>query len=487
MAGITAEGLTIKDLDQILTDYRNVASQVFADLVSTGDEVDTSGNSALGRLIGVVAPSDEAIWEVIQMVYNSFNPSAATGVALDNLVSFSAISRYPARPTRAQVILEGNINTVINSPPAKMISSSTGRVFHLLQGVILSPKGCSGVGIFPQTVGNSLTYEIKMYVDDINTTSIKYTSPASGTVTSGSILAGLAADVAANHGNTLTTYEQNGILFIVPIDPFNTKTFEEVSNLSIQKVRKLGIAVDDVIGPVPQQALAIDTIVIPIAGWDSVINPVPAIPGRLRETDDELRERFRNSKFVQATNILESLIDGLMNVEGVEDVRIIENDTDNPDPVHGVPGHSFLPIVLGGIPTEVAQSIWLNKPFGIGSVGDTEVQVVDSLGYTHRVNYQRPVEVPIEIKISVTNTGSMPENIEDILRPRIVAYGTENYKIGDDVIYSRFYAPIMEIPGFQVNSLTIAKKGQTQGMANIEIGFKEVATFAAADITVTTV
>ncbi|QAU05094.1 hypothetical protein QE328_gp011 [Pseudomonas phage vB_PaM_EPA1] len=36
--------------DQILTDYRNVASQVFADLVSTGDEVDTSANSALGRL-----------------------------------------------------------------------------------------------------------------------------------------------------------------------------------------------------------------------------------------------------------------------------------------------------------------------------------------------------------------------------------------------------------------------------------------------------
>ena len=75
-------------------------------------------------------------------------------------------------------------------------------------------------------------------------------------------------------------------------------------------------------------------------------NPVKATVGNFRETDEDLRERFRNSKFFQAANIIESLIDGLRNVTGVTDVMIYENDTDATNEL-GVPPHSFLTLVLG--------------------------------------------------------------------------------------------------------------------------------------------
>src|SRR5574338_661055 len=59
-------------------------------------EVDVSDNSALGRMIGVVSPAQADLWEAMQQVYNSFNPNVATGIALDNIVALSGITRFPA-------------------------------------------------------------------------------------------------------------------------------------------------------------------------------------------------------------------------------------------------------------------------------------------------------------------------------------------------------------------------------------------------------
>ncbi|MCL5460282.1 hypothetical protein M3M33_16715, partial [Loigolactobacillus coryniformis] len=79
---------------------------------------------------------------------------------------------------------------------------------------------------------------------------------------------------------------------------------------------------------------------------------------------------------------LESLVDALRNVEDVADVVVYENDTDTTDGL-GLPPHSFMPIVLGGLPTTIGQAIWQNKPTGIRSFGDTTVVVADSQGIGH--------------------------------------------------------------------------------------------------------
>lgn len=484
MAGLSREGLEIKSLDEVLNDNRVRAANLFADLVPAGDVVDVGDNSTIGRLIGVVSPAEASVWEAIQQIYNSFNPATAIGISLDNIIALSGITRLTAQPTRAQVILEGSTNTVISSPAGKAYSSTTQRVFSILNPVILDTKGASGLGITTATVLPSTVYRFSYSVDGVNYVDATYTSDS--TATKDEILAGLKASVDNILGGVFTTYYQDGRLFITRTDPFQIADFQTSVNLRIEKIRKLAVVVDDLVGAFPQQAMAIDTISVPIAGWDSIVNPIAATTGRLVETDEELRERFRNSKFFQSQNILEALLDALRNVEGVTDVVVYENDTDAPD-INGVPAHSFLPIVLGGLPSDIGNSIWENKPTGISSVGNTTVQIPDSQGFLHSISYKRPTEIPIYVSVSISDAGGVAGDAQALIRQNIENYGVENYFIGDDIIYSRFYTPINSVPGHMVNSLFIGTSPNPTGTSNIVIPFDGVGVFLPQNINVTLV
>jgi uncharacterized phage protein gp47/JayE len=485
MAGLSRQGLEIKTLDDVLTDYKTTAASIFSDLVPAGDVVDVSPVGALGRMIGVIAPAEASLWEALQQVFDSFNPTTAQGIALDNIVALSGITRLPAQPTRAQVMLEGDQNTIISSPQGKAYSSTTQRVFSILSPVTMNLLNASGLAVYPTTISNSTDYRFSYSTDGVNFLDAIYTTPSSGN-TAQSIVDGLQNKVDTLFGSTFTTYQSNGRLYITRTDPFQIADFTVSVNLQVQKVRKLGIVVDDAVGPYPQEALAIDTISVPISGWDSVLNPVAATTGRLTETDEELRERFRNSKFFQSQNIIEGVLDALKNVAGVSDAIVYENDTGVVD-AFGIPAHSFLPIVLGGLPSDIAQAIWENKPTGIPSVGNTTVQIPDSQGFLHNVSYRQPEEVPVYIKMTISDLGTMPGDADAQVKQKLVDYSDSNQFIGDDVIYSRLYTPINSIPGFTVNSLTIGTAPDPTGTANIIIDYDQVGVISADHITVTIV
>lgn len=482
MAGLSSAGLEIKTLAEVLTETRTRATNIFSDLVPAGDIVDTSDNSALGRIIGVIAPGEAELWEALQQVHDSFNPNTATGIALDNIIALSGINRLVATPTRAQVLLEGTTNTIISSPAGKAYSSTTQRVFSIVNPVTLSPTNASGCGIQVISVVANTDYTFSYSVDGINFLDATFNSGP--TPTSASILAGLKTEIDTLFAGVFTTYYQDGRLFVSRVDPFQLATFTVSVNLAIQKVIKLGVVQHDLVGPYEQSAMTIDTISVPIAGWDSVINPVAATTGRFEETDAELRERFRNSKFFQSQNIIEALLDALRNVEGVTDVVIYENDTDVTD-VLGVTPHAFLPIVLGGLPTDIATAIWQNKPTGIGSIGDTTVSIIDSQSVSHNISFQRPTEIPIYIDIEISDVGGLAGDAAATIRQNILDYAEANYFIGDDVIYSRFYTPINAVPGHMVDSFTMGTSPSPVGMSNIAIAFDEVATFSPSNINVT--
>lgn len=482
MAGLTPEGLEIKSLTDVIDDLKVQATSIFSDQTLPGDTVDVGPNSALGRIIGVVAPAISDVWQAIQLVADSFNPNAATGISLDNMVVLSGISRFPETPTRAQVVLQGDTNIAISSPLGKVYSSIQQRSYSIVNPVVMSPQAASGVGVAVITATAGATYTVSYTIDGINYIDTSVT--ASGSPTAASILAQLKVAIDATLSATFNCYIEGARLFLVRNDPFQTVTFTTSLNMRIEKVLKPGLVQDDEAGPFPANAFDIDTISVPIIGWDSVYNPIPAITGRLQETDEELRERFRNSKFIISANIIESLIDALRNVTGVTDVKVYENDTDFTDTI-GVTPHAFMPIVLGGLPTDIAQAIWTNQPTGIASIGDTTVQIADSQGNLHDIGFKRPTEVPVYITMDISNTGDMPGDAIAQIRQNIINYGSTTYLIGDEVIYSRFYTPINAVPGHEVNSFTMGTSPSPTGTSNIAIAFDEVAKFDPANIIIT--
>ena len=105
----------------------------------------------------------------------------------------------------------------------------------------------------------------------------------------------------------------------------------------------------------------VTTILTPVFGWTSVSNGVSAEKGSTEESDEELRERFRISKAVRANNLAEALYAQLLELEDVSFVRVYENTTDAVD-LKGLPPHSFMAIVRGGVDTNIGEVVWNNKP-----------------------------------------------------------------------------------------------------------------------------
>ncbi len=114
--GITNEGFTRKKLDTLLQELEDEHKAIF------GDNFNVSPASPDGQVIGVISGSNADLWELAEEAYNAFNPSAAAGIPLSNLVQLNFITRLPATFSRVQLTITGTANTVI--PIGSLVSTS---------------------------------------------------------------------------------------------------------------------------------------------------------------------------------------------------------------------------------------------------------------------------------------------------------------------------------------------------------------------------
>ncbi len=484
--GITDQGFTLKRLQDILTEQRQKAVELFQDLLLPGEIVDTSASSALGRLIALDAPGDADLWEVAQQSWSALDPNSATGISLDNLAQYGGVARFPASASTAQGLFAGSNGTLIAG--GSVVSSlDTNNQFTVSGSVALSPSVSAGVTLTVQTVANTTLYRLTYTTGVGSSSTVSYTSDASAT--EAEILAGLQAVIAGSHPLLIGTVVGT-TLVVDRVDVFQSSTFSVTTNLAISKVKKIGQLIATVNGAIEQEANTITNIVTPVLGWDSITNPLAASPGRLLETDEELRIRFRNTKLERSSNILDSLYSALLNVDGVQEVAVYENDTDITDS-NGVLPHSFFPVVLGGSSQIIAETIWENKPMGIRSQGNTSIAVTDSQGFLHDINFERPNPITIYVAMTLSLNAEAPvpfpgDGVEQI-QDALIVYASENFGVGKDIAYSRLYTPINTVPGFFVDSLFIGISPSPVGTGNIPIGFSDLGSFESVNILITVV
>ncbi len=119
--GITETGFNRKTLAEILQDKDDAVRGVF------GANITLTPQSPQGQINGVLAESDSNLWELTQDAYDSFNPSAARGIPLSNLVQLNGVTRKGATSTRASMTLTGVDTSVI--PAGTLLATGTGIQF----------------------------------------------------------------------------------------------------------------------------------------------------------------------------------------------------------------------------------------------------------------------------------------------------------------------------------------------------------------------
>lgn len=484
------EGLLIQRLSDILAANKEEAISLFKDIVPEGEDLDTSASTTIGRLIGLTAPSIADLWETVGLVNDSFDPDAATGIALDKLVSLGGMTRFREASATCSALLTGDIGTSI--PYASAIRATGTNLLWSTRTKCDLIARFSGVQIDVAIIGNSTNYTITYTTLD-GSKVISYTSDASATETE--ISNGLiAASLLAPHSDYVTVVKVGTTqsLQIVYKNPFYFGVFETLPNLEIVKGIKAVQLQCQTTGVVTQEIGTITSIATPVLGWDSATNITEAVGGRALETDIELRLRFSLSKYEKATNILESLYSAILAVPNVTEVVIYENDTGSVDSL-GLPAHCFMPIVLGGDTQAVAQVIWDNKPLGILSYMDATYpadyyKVPDSNGFLHPIGVSAPIPKPIYISLTIsTVAGVYPTDGNTQMKAAISDYLKANFGIGDDITYSRLYTPVNSIAGHSVSSLTLGTSPSPAGTATVDIAFNEMYTLDLANIVITTI
>jgi len=246
-------------------------------------------------------------------------------------------------------------------------------------------------------------------------------------------------------------------------------------------------------GPVGASALALDTIVTPVLGWETVSNPTPAEPGAATESDQDARARRRVTLGAQGVALPEAILAGVWNVADVTSVVFRENYTDAPLTIEDVTldPHSIYVCVDGGLDSEVGAALLAKKSLGCGWNGTTTVTVTDpASGQDYDVQFQRPDAVPIYAAVTVVVTGAGGDPAT-VVREAMVAYasgeqaGEAGLGIGQDVSAFELAGAVNRAaPELYVANLEIGTAPGTLATTPVAITISERAQLIAGNIVV---
>lgn len=261
-------------------------------------------------------------------------------------------------------------------------------------------------------------------------------------------------------------------------------TFQTVADATIPAAGQVTIqARASEKGAVVAQAGTMTKIDSPIYGWQTVTNPLDAVPGRDEETDEQLRLRRRASTSTPGQAIVDALYGALSNIASVLQARVYENDQDTAD-ANGLPPHSIYCVVEGGTDADILKTIWLKKTAGTTTHGTTTGTVTDSMSNPHTLKFSRPVDVNIWVTVNLHTRPGWPTDGVQRIKDALTAWAVANQSIGEEVIHSRLFDPINSVPGHSIDSLYIGTAANPNGAANIAVPFDGLSRFDSARIVV---
>lgn len=237
-------------------------------------------------------------------------------------------------------------------------------------------------------------------------------------------------------------------------------------------------------GPIPCPEGTLNQIFKLIPGWDSITNPGDGDIGVDVENRTQFEARRRQSVAGNSIGSLPSVLGAVLQVNGVLDAYVTENELNTGQTVGGVTlnPNSLYVAAIGGTNADVARAIWSKKAPGCGYNGNTSVIVQDtSPQYTpplpsYTVIFERPPSLTIFFAITIINNPNVPANALTLMQNALAqafsgADGSQRVRIGTTVLASRFYATILALGDWvvlrsiKIGSTNAAKASFTASIA----------------------
>jgi len=220
-------------------------------------------------------------------------------------------------------------------------------------------------------------------------------------------------------------------------------------------------------GAITAQEHTINEQVTVVTEVVSLDNMQSAVAGREEETDEELRRRRNKLVGYNAKSLISSILGKLLDLNGVSDAIIYENNTDELDDEKDIPPHSIWIIVDGGELKDIAKTIAVDKTIGCGLKGDIkevyeeefETRNGDIRTFHHVVNFDRPTKTEIYIKVTVRKRSSSDIIDVDSIKNELSKL---NFLISQNITATELYGTIYSAGStFIASDLQISKDDST--------------------------
>lgn len=447
--GITADGFSMRRLDEIYND----SCKRFEDEI--GVNPSENPQSLMNVLFTIFADAPAELWEAFAASYQQLFPNTAEGIALDNAMQIGGVNRIGQARTKYTLSCTGREGTVI--PAGALVQSSTypQRQFQAKGVSTISSANWRRIGIRPiESVSGTITFEfgvsrnatsgeVGSYSESASITKKLSVSSYSDAYTK--ILAELqkfdaltkfgikvedSTDEQGNHTIVLSasgaadSFSASLCRYITVVDVTSNILFESVEYGSYVQADK-----------------TINQIVTSVDGWDSCINEIPPIKGRLTQKDSEARTSYTNRVASRGTGTVNAIVSLLYSdVEGVTFASGYQNDNDEKDAA-GRPPHCIEIVVQGGSDEDVAGIIWENKSGGIRAYGSHYAYATDINGTRQYVEFTRVNDVYLLLSVKVTSAGGLDDDFEARIKSLLME---EILSAGTSVRLQKFIRPIME-------------------------------------------
>ena len=177
-------------------------------------------------------------------------------------------------------------------------------------------------------------------------------------------------------------------------------------------------------GPVDAGANTLTRIVDSVLGWETITNPAPATPGVAQESDEDSRNRRRNTLGLQGRSVAAAVTANLTAVRGVRSLAFRENITDQTATIDGVSllPHSVWACVDGGADVDIAGALLRSKTAGANWNGAQTQAVVEPIsGQSYTVRFDRPTVTQVAVRATVRRTSNVADPITAV-RESVVRY-----------------------------------------------------------------
>ena len=214
-----------------------------------------------------------------------------------------------------------------------------------------------------------------------------------------------------------------------------------------------------------------------------VTNQEPAYGGNDEETDEDYRERLVLENISKEGPTANGIRSALMNVSGVREVGIVDNDQNSTDE-YGNPPYSVHVYVLGGADNDIAETLNDRVAAGVTLAGSKSVNITDDSGITKTIRFDHATEVPIFIQVEIKTSDSWNQDDGPNQIKADIAQKINALEMGQTVHLTKLFANVYDKPGVEEASIKIGLTKDALSYSDVKVKRFEVPVCTASNVEV---